>query len=397
MRAGRPRSGRDAASPSSSGPHQRLVFDAVRLVGGGAEAAAAVGLVVGVIALEPHGLAVALEGEDVGGDAVQEPAIVGDDDGAAGIVEERLFKRAQRVDIEIVGRLVEEEEVGALLQHLRQMHPVALAARQLPDLFLLVGAAEVEERAVGPAGDLAAAEIDLVLPARDLLPHAVAGDQRVARLVDIAELDGVTDPKSPAIGRFLPGDHAEERRLAGAVRPDDADDSPGRQPEAQLLDQQLVAEPLPDPLRLDDEIAKPRAGRQYDLRGLGRLLAALRNQLLIGRDPRLALRLARARARPYPFELALQRAPARLLGLPFAFETRLLLFEPAGIIALERKTPTAVELEDPPRHLVEEIAVMRHRDDGAGVVPQEALQPGNRFGVEVVGRLVEQQEVGTLQ
>src|SRR6266567_483515 len=137
------------------------------------------------------------------------------------------------------------------------MHPVALAARQLPDLFLLVGAAEVEERAIGPAGDLAAAEIDLVLPAGDLPPHAVAGDQRFARLVDIAELDGVADPKSAAIGLFLPGDHAEERRLAGTVRPDDPDDAAGRQPEAQFLDQQIIAEPLPDPIGLNDEVAEP--------------------------------------------------------------------------------------------------------------------------------------------
>ena len=59
-----------------SRPHQRLVLDAVRLVGFGAEAAAAVGFVIGVVALEPVDLAVALEGEDVGRDAVEKPAVV---------------------------------------------------------------------------------------------------------------------------------------------------------------------------------------------------------------------------------------------------------------------------------------------------------------------------------
>src|SRR4029077_15932722 len=160
-------------------------------------------------------------------------------DGAAGVVEKGFFERAKRVDIEIVGRLVEEEEVGALLQHLRQMHAVALAARELPDLFLLVGAAEVEERAIGPAGDLAAAEVDLVLPAGDLLPHGVGGRQRVARLVDIAGLYGLADPEAAAVRLLLPGDHAEERRLAGAVGANDADDAAGRQPKAQFLDQQM--------------------------------------------------------------------------------------------------------------------------------------------------------------
>ena len=101
----------------------------MRLIGRGAEPAFAVALVIGVIALKPDRLAVALESEDVGGDAIQEPAAVGDDDGAAGIIDKPFFERAQRIDVEVVGRLVEQQEVGALLEHLGEVHPVALAAR----------------------------------------------------------------------------------------------------------------------------------------------------------------------------------------------------------------------------------------------------------------------------
>ena len=53
-------------------------------------------LVVGEVALEPFDMALAFEGEHVGGDAVQEEAVVADDDGAAGEVEQRLSQRAQR-------------------------------------------------------------------------------------------------------------------------------------------------------------------------------------------------------------------------------------------------------------------------------------------------------------
>src|SRR5690349_22028139 len=229
-------------------PHQRLVFNAVRLVGFGAEATAAVGFVIGVIALEPFDAAVALEGEDVRRDTVEKPAVVADDDGAARIVEQCLLERAQRVDVEIVGRLVEQQEVGALLQHFGQMHAVALAARDLPDLFLLVRAAEVEQRAIGAAGDPAAAEIDLVLPAGDLLPDRVVRAERVARLVDIAELYGFADADMAGIGLFLARYHAEQRRLARAVRADHADNAARRQPEIEILDQQPVAEALADML-----------------------------------------------------------------------------------------------------------------------------------------------------
>ena len=57
----------------------------------------------------------------------------------------------------------------------------------------------------------------------------------------------------------------------------------------------------------------------------------------------------------------------------------------------------AVELEDPARGVVEEVAIVRHRDHGAGKALQELLEPLHALGVEVVGRLVEQQQVGLRQ
>jgi len=60
----------------------------------GAQAALAVGLVVGVVALEPHHAPLVLEREHVGRDAVEEPAVVADDDRAAGEVEQRVLQRS---------------------------------------------------------------------------------------------------------------------------------------------------------------------------------------------------------------------------------------------------------------------------------------------------------------
>src|SRR5690606_33060588 len=72
-------------------------------------------LLVFLVFLEPafheHHATLVLEGHDVRADAVQEPAIVADDHGAAGVAEERLLERAQRVDVQVVGRLVEQEDV----------------------------------------------------------------------------------------------------------------------------------------------------------------------------------------------------------------------------------------------------------------------------------------------
>ena len=146
------------------------------------EAALLVFLVILEVALEPFDVAVALEGEDMGGDAVEEPAIVADDHGATGIVLEGFFEGAQGIDVEVVGRLVEEQDVGAALQDLRQMDAVALAAGEHADLLLLVGALEVEGAAIGARVDLALAEIEDVVPAGDLLLDASCSASSESRL-----------------------------------------------------------------------------------------------------------------------------------------------------------------------------------------------------------------------
>ena len=96
--------------------------------------------------------------------------------------EQRLFERPQRVDVEVVGRLVEQQEIAARLQQLGQVHAVALAARERPDLPLLLGALEVEPGAVGARRHLPLAQLDLVLAAGDLLPDASCSASSASRL-----------------------------------------------------------------------------------------------------------------------------------------------------------------------------------------------------------------------
>ena len=133
-----------ASPPSSShycgGLHggEALVADPVRLVGGGAELLAPERLVVGDVALEEPDLAVALERQDVGRDPVEEPAVVADDDHAAGERLEARLQRAQRVDVQVVGRLVEQQHVAARLEQLREVDAVPLPSRQRADELLLV-------------------------------------------------------------------------------------------------------------------------------------------------------------------------------------------------------------------------------------------------------------------
>ena len=109
---------------------------------------------------------------------------------------------------------------AARLQHLCEMHAVALAARELADRLLLVGALEVEGRDVGARIHLAFSERDDLLAAGNLRPDILVAVER-AVLVDIAEHGRVADADIAAVRLFLAGQHAGKRRFSGAVRADD--------------------------------------------------------------------------------------------------------------------------------------------------------------------------------
>src|SRR5438270_5870303 len=265
----------------------------------------ALALLVGrVVALDGMHAAVALEDEQMRGDPVEEPAIVADDGDAAREIEDRLLQGAERVDVEVVGGLVEEEDVAAGAQELREMDAIALPAGQVAHLLLLVGAPEVEGRGVSAGVARSGADLHVFLAAGDLLPDAARGVERVAALGDVRELHGLADPERPSVGLLLAGDEAEERRLPGPVRPDDPDDPAARQREGEVLEEELVAVRLAQPPRLDHDVAESRARRDRDLELALALVGILREEPLVGLDACLRLRLARARRGADPLELA---------------------------------------------------------------------------------------------
>uniref|UniRef100_A0A6J7PBT6 Unannotated protein n=1 Tax=freshwater metagenome TaxID=449393 RepID=A0A6J7PBT6_9ZZZZ len=240
---------------------------------------------------------------------------------------------------------------------------------------------------------------------------AVDRDGRVAvrdgvlhahRLVELgAELVKVNDLKPGALldraldGRELAEHEPQQRRLAGAVRSDDPDDPGLGHLEREVLDEQAVTESLGHPVELDHGVTQTRSRRDHDLERAVVLTAGLclGLELVICLKAGLTLGLPGLGGHAHPLELALQGALTGRLLLLLLGESGALLLEPARVVALEREATAAVEFEDPLGHVVEEVAVVGDGDDGAGVVLQEALQPVDALGVEVVGGLVEQEQI----
>ena len=65
----------------------------------------------------------------VGADAVQEVAVVGDDDHGAVALLQHTLKPADGIDIQVVGRLVQQHDIRVGKQHLSQQYPKLPAGR----------------------------------------------------------------------------------------------------------------------------------------------------------------------------------------------------------------------------------------------------------------------------
>ena len=142
-------------------------------------------------------------------DTVQEPAVVADDHGAAGKGFQTLFQGAQGVDVDVVGRLVEQEHVALFLERHGQMQSVALTARKHAAQLVLVGTIEVEAAEVGVDVDIASAHAHQVGSTAHHFVDRLLGVDVFVLLIDVGQLDGFAFLEGAAVGLLQAHDEAE--------------------------------------------------------------------------------------------------------------------------------------------------------------------------------------------
>src|SRR5918993_2448397 len=279
---GTPTAGRSGLRPAEgdvlepSVASELAVRRAVRAGGLDTEPLDLVLLVVLEVALEPEPLRLALVGEDVRRHPVQEPPVVADHHGAARELLQSTLEAAQRLDVEVVGRLVEEQQVPALLEGQGEVEAVPLTTGQDAGRLLLVRSLEPERGDVRARRHLDVADLDVVEPVGDDVPQGLLRVYAAAVLLDVGELDGLADLDLAVVRLLLADQHLEQRGLAGAVGADDADAQPRARRDLDLLEVQLAE------------------------------LVGLRGHLLVAGQPRLALGLAGLRAGADPLQLVLE-------------------------------------------------------------------------------------------
>ena len=336
----------------------------------GAETLDLVRLIRLEVALEPvpvgRVLVGALVGEDVRRDPVEEPPVVSDDHRTAGELEKRVLEARQGLDVEVVRGLVEQEEVSTLLEGQREVQTVALTTGEHSGLLLLVGALEAKLAHVGAGRNLRLAHLDEVEPLGDDLPQVLVRVDATAALVDVGDLDGLTDLQVATVEWFETHDRLEQGRLSDTVGANDADDAVAGKREAQPVNEHPVAEALLEVLRVDHLRAKARARGDDDLLEveLARLLR-LRGHLLVASKAGLRLGLPALRIAAHPFELVGEALGE--LGVLFALDLEALGLglQVRGVVALVGVELAAVDLRDPLCDVVEEVPVVSNGEDGA--------------------------------
>mmetsp|Transcript_11338 Transcript_11338/g.30540 ORF Transcript_11338/g.30540 Transcript_11338/m.30540 type:complete len:235 (-) Transcript_11338:1369-2073(-) len=177
-----------------------------------------------VVAFEPHGIRIAFKRENVRRDAIQKPAIVADHHHASGKVEQRVFKIHESFVVDIVRGLVKTQQVSGRRENLGQRETISLSTAERAHSLLLIRPLKIEPAQVSAAVDRAAAQVNFVASSRDFVenrPFVVV--QRLAILVHVHNLDGLTYTQRAIVGFVQARDHLHNGTLPGTIRPNNSD------------------------------------------------------------------------------------------------------------------------------------------------------------------------------
>ncbi len=234
-----------------------------------------------VVVAGPAGDAAAVDLDDAGGQRAQEAAVVGDEHEAAGEGLEEAFQPVDRLNVQVVGGFVQQQDVGSAHQRLRQQHAPLHAAGQRREIGV-PGQLQPFQHLLHAAVQVpAVARLDAGLRRRhrrhvaDVHGVMVAGQQRA----EVAQAFGyhvehaalhvlrhlLRHPRDhhpglhahlAVVGLELTGHQPHQGGLAGAVAADDADAFAGFDGQVDVVEQQRTADAEVDVLELEEGHAR---------------------------------------------------------------------------------------------------------------------------------------------
>ena len=364
-------------------------------------------------------------------DFTGEIVVVGDDQQSAAIIADRAGQDRKARKVEVVGRLVEDKEIGNVVGDHQaaeaEPHPFAAAQRIAP----LVPHLLPKQRTVKPQFQFVVLQIAVIAALRQF-QHALRGVHTAVLLIE-TDIREVSPADASGSGFQFAGQQPDEGRFARAVVAGQADTfaaadlqrkrfapqrAAGRIFEIQAVgpDQQFVVvklrvveiyfqlalrplpaaqfvQPLPtavdqlrmfpDELRLGPFAAVLHRPAQ-DARKLVLVPLALTHPPLLSLADLLRLFAGQPQGRLFGIDLLGQR----LLLDPFAFAVKIIV---AAVDFQSFRREFAGRAEQ-----VEQRDVVAHNDDRRAAGTDQVIEPAAARRVEVIGRFVEQNDGGVM-
>ena len=293
----------------------------------------------------------------------------------------------------MVGRLVEDDDIGTGNHHLTEHAAHALTSGE--DIDLLQTIVALEEHTAEVATDELGVLIRAVLG--QPLDDGVLGCELLRVVLREVGLAGGYAPLVvTAVRLHLAGDDLHEGGLRELVRTNQCDLISTVHDEGDVIEHLYAVDGLREVLHLEDIVTDLTVRLKYDVRILTRgRLDVVELDLLEGTLTGGRLLGFGSIGRETLDELL------QLLDLLLLLAVRFLLLthdelgglEPEIVVSGEEGDLTVVDVRDVCADLVQEVTVMGYDDDGILEVDEELLEPLNGVQVEVVGRLVEEQDV----
>ncbi len=333
------------------------------------------------------------------GDVIEELAVVRDDQQRAGELGEQVLEQLERLEVEVVRGLVQHEHVARLGQDARQLQAPPLAAREARDRALDLLGREQEVAQVAAHVPRHAADLDRVAAVADVVEHVAGLVERVVQLVEVRDLEPRAVLDRARVRREPAEQQGDERGLAAAVGPEDADAVAAHQRGGQAAHDRR-------PARVRERQVLHARDHFAAALGLGQRRAHTAG-FLAARAPLVAQRFERAHAALVARAPRLDAAPQpcfflrellveqrRLVGFDAQF---VLARGEVGVVAGRvAAQPPAVQVQDARGHVAQERAVVRHEHERPAALQQRFLEVLECGEIEVVGGLVQQQHVGVL-
>jgi hypothetical protein len=211
--------------------------------------------------------------EDPAGHVVQEIPVVGDRHYRAGVGVQVLLQPGDALRVQVVGRLIQQQQVRLGQQQPAQRHPAPLAAGQHGHLRVRGRASQRVHRLVDPAVQVPGVPVvQLLLQPAQLIQQVIGvvrGHLRRDLVVPLDQGPGLSDAlldvaehrpalvqggflrqdayavaglqPDQAVGRLLESSHhAQQRGFAHAVRPDHADLRSGQERQRDVVEDDLA-------------------------------------------------------------------------------------------------------------------------------------------------------------